>query len=70
MIKKILEHNGVKHRMFLLQKAEKILKEEFVGVDGVIDCIITNLRPWYLYPDFQDKPLVLPLIGLTGTGRL
>ena len=65
----IFRNEEVKRKAALLQNAEKVLKSEFIGIDEVIDGIITNLRPWYLYPELQDKPLVMTLVGLTGTGK-
>lgn len=69
MISEILNNDVVKRKTLLLQNAEKTLKEEFIGIDEIIDGVITNIRPWYLYPEIQEKPLVISLVGLTACGK-
>jgi cell division protease FtsH len=53
----------------ILQQAAKVLKKEFVGLDKVIDDIIATTSSWYLFPEMQEKPLVVNLWGLTGVGK-
>lgn len=65
----ILENEEIKHKKELLKNAEKVLKQELIGIDNVIDDTLLNIRPWYLYPELQDRPLVITLVGLTGTGK-
>lgn len=45
------------------------LKNDFVGIDEQIDEIMNNVRTWYLYPQLQDRPLIVSIFGLTGTGK-
>lgn len=52
-----------------LTKAQEQLKSEFIGIDNVIDSIISNIRVWYLFPKMISKPLVINLWGLTGCGK-
>lgn len=52
-----------------LEAVKAKLKQEFVGINSVIDEVVENIRPWYITPQLQDKPLVLNLWGLTGTGK-
>lgn len=52
-----------------LQRAKLVLKEEFVGIDHVIDRVVDTISSWYLFPDMQEKPLVINLWGLTGVGK-
>lgn len=52
-----------------LLHATQRLKEEFFGLDQVIDEIIYAITPWYLHPDWQFKPVVINLWGMTGTGK-
>lgn len=66
---KILENEELKKKTLLLQKVEEQLKTEFIGIDEVIENTINNMRPWYLFPEIQDKPLVISLVGLTGVGK-
>lgn len=45
------------------------LKQEFIGLDDIIDDIILMIEPWYLFPDAQLRPLVINLFGMTGVGK-
>ncbi len=53
----------------LLEKASTILKQEFVGIDNVIDEIIHSVEAWYVYPQGQTRPTVINLWGMTGVGK-
>lgn len=53
----------------VLEKTKAILKQEFVGIDSIIDQVIDNISPWYMFPNLQDKPIVINLWGLTGVGK-
>jgi len=53
----------------LLNQAKNKLKQEFVGLDDVIDEIIEMIEPWFLFPDGQMRPQVINLFGMTGTGK-
>lgn len=59
----------------LLEKEEKLklvrnkLKEDFVGIDDVIDNVISSIRSWYLFPELVKKPVIVCLWGLTGIGK-
>ena len=53
----------------ILEKARLTLKKEFIGIDNVIDEVINNISSWYTLHHIQEKPLVLCLWGLTGTGK-
>lgn len=52
-----------------IENAANVLKQEFVGIDNVIDSIIDNIRGWYVFPDLQTKPITICLWGLTGCGK-
>jgi len=69
MAKLELENEEIRRKKQLLKEAETILKKEFIGIDSVIEQTLFNMRPWYLYPELQEKPLVISLVGLTGTGK-
>ncbi len=53
----------------LLNKVKSILKHEFIGIDHLIDELTEAVGFWYLFPDLQDKPLVINLWGMTGVGK-
>lgn len=52
-----------------LNEAVKILKSEFVGLDDIIDSIKKSIIPWYITPEIIERPVVISLWGLTGTGK-
>jgi len=59
----------------IIQKKEIIhtiatqLKAEFIGLDGIIDEVLSLMSPWYFFPDAQIRPTLVNLWGLTGTGK-
>jgi hypothetical protein len=53
----------------ILENARIELKKEFVGLDAIIDEIIEVVSTWYTLNVIQDKPLIVNLWGLTGTGK-
>lgn len=52
-----------------LDEAVAILKSEFVGLDDIIDSIKKSIIPWYITPEIIERPVVISLWGLTGTGK-
>ena len=52
-----------------LQETKVKLKSEFIGIDEIIDKVIDSITPWYLTPEVLERPVVVSLWGLTGTGK-
>ena len=52
-----------------LELAACALKEKFLGLDEIIDEVMSLLMPWYLFPKAQLRPTVINLWGLTGSGK-
>ncbi|MBL7894505.1 MAG: hypothetical protein JNK50_04355 [Bacteroidia bacterium] len=52
-----------------LEKAAIQMKKEFVGIDSIIDNVISSISSWYLFPEIQTKPVIINLWGLTGVGK-
>lgn len=52
-----------------LENARVQLKKEFIGIDSIIDEIIRQISPWYLFPELIKKPYVINLWGMTGVGK-
>lgn len=52
-----------------LENAKVTLKSEFVGIDQVIDQVADMCRAWFVFPDYQVKPTVINLWGMTGVGK-
>lgn len=61
--------NGVEKRREELYKIGKTLKKEFIGIDHVIDNIIKLIEPWRIMPNAQNRPVIINLWGMTGTGK-
>lgn len=53
----------------LLENTVKQLKNEFVGIDNVIDRIADAVGSWIFFPEMQEKPVIINLWGLTGIGK-
>lgn len=60
---------GLLKKKELLDHATRQLKEEFVGIDNVIDRISDAVRSWLFFPEMQEKPVIINLWGLTGIGK-
>ena len=52
-----------------LIEVSKKLKSEFFGLDNIIDSLIDYITPWYLNSEILERPLVISLWGITGTGK-
>jgi len=52
-----------------LDTAQRILKTKFFGIDSVIDQVIEGIRSWFFFPEYQSRPLVINLWGMTGVGK-
>ena len=70
MSKKLLENKEeIVNKKETLEKARKQLKTEFMGLNDIIDELISIVSSWYIFPYIQEKPVVINLWGLTGTGK-
>lgn len=56
-------------RKEVLENARVELKKGFVGLDDIIDEVITLIEPWYLFPNGQIRPTIVNLWGMTGVGK-
>lgn len=61
--------NDFLNKQAVLDNARKILKQEFIGINEIIEEIIDNVSSWFFLPDLQEKPVVVNLWGLTGVGK-
>lgn len=52
-----------------LEIVEKQLKEEFIGLNEIITRIVQLITPWYLFPQIQERPVIINLWGMTGVGK-
>lgn len=56
-------------KKILLDNTIVQLKKEFIGIDLVIDQIAEAIGSWFFFPEMQEKPSIINLWGLTGTGK-
>ncbi|QIL72416.1 AAA family ATPase [Diaphorobacter sp. HDW4B] len=61
--------NRVALRQQVLDITANTLKSELFGLDTLIDRLIDSVRAWYLLPEVIDRPVIVCLWGLTGTGK-
>ena len=59
----------IKSRYEIFNEAKKRIKNEFYGIDDVIDKVFKSIETWYIYPEFMTRPCVINLWGLTGVGK-
>ena len=59
----------LQNRKATLKVIPEVLKAEFSGLDRVIDQVIDLVTGWYCFPEIQERPLVINLWGMTGTGK-
>jgi cell division protease FtsH len=52
-----------------LEQASAYLKQEFFGIDDVIDRVLSSIRFWYLYPEMIDRPVILAAERLLASVR-
>lgn len=65
----VIDPAAVRRRGDILEAARAALKNEFVGLNNIIDGIADTLRSWFLVPEMQKRPLVVNLWGMTGVGK-
>jgi cell division protease FtsH len=56
-------------KLEFLNKVKNELKEEFFGIDDVIDSVFDKIEGWYVYPEYLSRPIIINLWGLTGVGK-
>lgn len=66
---KIITKEEILYRKGILEDAAKTLKEEFIGLDHIIDEILSLISPWFIFPESQMRPTIVNCWGMTGTGK-
>lgn len=59
----------IKERSEVLEQIRLRLKQDFVGIDEIIDNLLEYIRIWYLMPEILTRPIVVCLWGMTGVGK-
>ncbi len=62
-------HAHISERSEHLVQLAAELKTELFGIDEVIDRVIESMRAWYVLPELINRPVIICLWGLTGTGK-
>ena len=56
-------------RKHKLEQVGCALREKFLGLDEIIEEVMSLVMPWYLFPEAQLRPTSINLWGLTGSGK-
>lgn len=59
----------IKQKQEELDNLRVQLKQDFIGLDDVVDQIIESIKVWYIFPELQIRPTIICLWGLTGVGK-
>lgn len=59
----------IARRQQRLAKVGIELKDYFVGLDHVIDKILSSIEAWFCMPELLTRPTIVNLWGLTGIGK-
>lgn len=59
----------IEDKKAILENARTELKNYFIGLDDIIDEIISKISPWYIMPELVSRPLIICLWGMTGVGK-
>jgi cell division protease FtsH len=62
-------NNYIENKLSTLKTVKKVLKNEFVGINNIIDDIIDSIEPWYIFSENQVRPTIINLWGMTGVGK-
>ncbi|OFY06273.1 MAG: hypothetical protein A2W93_09955 [Bacteroidetes bacterium GWF2_43_63] len=65
----MINKSNISARRRQIEEACAKLKNEFFGIDSVIDSLCRNIESWVLFPDMQERPLIINLWGMTGVGK-
>jgi hypothetical protein len=64
-----IDKNLLRERRAALELLRVKLKEDFVGIDDIIDNLLDYIQIWYLVPEILTRPIIVCLWGMTGVGK-
>lgn len=64
-----MDLESINKKKEILEGVRISLKEKFIGIDEIIDKIINGISLWYIIPEYQLRPLIINLWGITGVGK-
>lgn len=56
-------------RKEVLENAKVKLKNEFEGLDDIIDEVVDLMESWFVFPNGQIRPVIINIWGMTGVGK-
>jgi hypothetical protein len=59
----------IQHRVNDFANAKEIVKQQFIGIDDVIDRVFDSLAQWYILPEIITQPIIINLFSLSGQGK-
>jgi ATPase family associated with various cellular activities (AAA) len=65
----LLDKTTILERSRRLDEVGVALKQHFIGIDAVIDDLISYVRVWYVAPEVLRRPMIINLWGMTGVGK-
>lgn len=65
----IFEPSVIDSKAKTLARVAATLKDEFYGIDEIVDRIIGSISAWYTFPELISRPVIINLWGLTGVGK-
>ncbi|MBL7827920.1 MAG: AAA family ATPase [Saprospiraceae bacterium] len=64
-----IDKERLRERRAVLELIRVRLKEDFVGIDEIIDSLLDYIQIWYLMPEILTRPIIVCLWGMTGVGK-
>jgi cell division protease FtsH len=64
-----IDKDRLRERRAALELLRMKLKEDFVGIDDIIDNLLDYIQIWYLVPEILTRPIIVCLWGMTGVGK-
>lgn len=64
-----IDKQRMRERRAALELIRTRLKEDFVGIDDIIDNLLDYIQIWYLMPEILTRPIIVCLWGMTGVGK-
>ncbi|MFN0214361.1 MAG: AAA family ATPase [Saprospiraceae bacterium] len=64
-----VDKERLRQRRAALEIIRVRLKQDFVGIDEIIDSLLDYIQVWYLMPEVLTRPIIVCLWGMTGVGK-
>jgi Peptidase family M41/ATPase family associated with various cellular activities (AAA) len=64
-----IDKTRIRERRAALELLRVRLKEDFVGIDDIVDSLLDYIQIWYLMPEILTRPIIVCLWGMTGVGK-